>query len=126
MQILHMKKNMVSAIILKDGMAVKSLADPLPFEGGDAVSLAEYYSNRGADEILIFDQSDSDEEHDLSLTLMRRMARKVDIPMWGLGNKKGGGREEDPLRRLQESGPERIESIQSRNAGGSLQALWPR
>ena len=81
-----MLKNMVSAIILKDGMAVKSLADPLPFEGGDAVSLAEYYSNRGADEILIFDQSDSDEEHDLSLTLMRRMARKVDIPMWGLGN----------------------------------------
>ena len=74
-----MLKNMVSAIILKDGMAVKSLADPLPFEGGDAVSLAEYYSNRGADELLIFDQSDSDEEHDLSLTLMRRMARKVDL-----------------------------------------------
>ena len=73
-------------IILKDGMAVKSLADPLPFEGGDAVSLAEYYSNRGADELLIFDQSDSDGEHDQSLTLMRRMARKTDIPMWGLGN----------------------------------------
>lgn len=81
-----MLKNMVSAIILKEGRAVRSLSDPLPFAGGDAVSLAEYYSNRGADELLIFDQSENDEEHDLSLTLMRRMARKVDIPMWGLGN----------------------------------------
>lgn len=81
-----MLKNMVSAIILKEGRAVRSLEDPLPFQEGDAVSLAEYYSNRGADELLIFDQSDNDEEHDLSLTLMRRMARKADIPMWGLGN----------------------------------------
>ena len=63
-----------------------SLTDSGVFGDGDAVLLARDYSNRGADILLIFDQSDSDEEHDESLTLMRQMARVSDIPMWGAGN----------------------------------------
>jgi phosphoribosyl-ATP pyrophosphohydrolase/phosphoribosyl-AMP cyclohydrolase len=55
---------------------------------GDAVRQAEAYSNRGADILLILDQSDSDQEHDVSLTLMREMARRSDVPMWGAGNVK--------------------------------------
>ena len=52
----------------------------------DPVLLAEDSSNRGADALLLMDQSRGDEEHDLSLTQMRQMARLSDIPMWGAGN----------------------------------------
>lgn len=83
-----MQKKLVSCIYLKHGKAVTSFEQPQAFEGGDAAALAEHYSNRGADELLIFDLSDGDEEHDQSLTLIRQMARKADIPMWGFGNVK--------------------------------------
>ena len=81
-----MRRKLITPIYLRNGQAVKSLADASVLGDGDAVSLAADYSNRGADILLIFDQSDSDEEHDTSLTLMRQMARVSDIPMWGAGN----------------------------------------
>ena len=81
-----MQKSIVSTIILSQGRAVTSLTDSAPFAGGDPVILAEDSSNRGADVLLLLDQSRGDEEHDLSLTQMRQMARLSDIPMWGAGN----------------------------------------
>jgi len=87
-----MQKKLVSAIFLKDGMAVTSFTDAAPYEGGDAIALAAHYSNLGADELLIFDLSPAgqdekaDAAHDQSLTLERNIVRKVDIPVWGLGN----------------------------------------
>lgn len=81
-----MYRKLITSIYLRDGQAVKSLSDSSAYGGGDAVILAGDYSNRGADILLIFDRSDSDEEHDRSLTLMRQMARVTDIPMWGAGN----------------------------------------
>lgn len=81
-----MQKKLVSAIYLKNGKAVTSLTEDEPYEGGDAVALSSHYSNLGADGLLIFDRSDTDEEHDESLTLEREIIRKVDIPVWGFGN----------------------------------------
>ena len=83
-----MEKQIVSAVFLNRGMAVSSLTDSSEYAGGDPVMLAQQYSDRGADILLVFDQSKTDEEHDSSLTLMRRMARITDIPMWGAGNVK--------------------------------------
>ena len=83
---LTMVKQIISAVFLNGGKAVSSLADCSEYAGGDAVALAQHYSDLGADTLLIFDQSQTDEEHDISLTLMRRMARVTDIPMWGAGN----------------------------------------
>ncbi len=83
-----MLTKLISPIILKNGQAVVSLSDPSAFGDGDAVKLAQDYSNRGADVLMIFDQSEGDEEHEQSLTLMRYMARLSDIPMWGAGNVK--------------------------------------
>ncbi len=79
---------LITPIVLRKGQAVVSLTDPAVFGDGDAVTLAQNYSNTGSDILLIFDQSEGDEEHDLSLTLMRQMARLSDIPMWGAGNVK--------------------------------------
>ncbi len=81
-----MLTKLIAPIILKEGKAVVSLTDPSIFGEGDAVGLAQDYSNKGADVLLIFDQSENDEEHERSLTLMRYMARQSDIPMWGAGN----------------------------------------
>ena len=81
-----MQKKLVSAIYLKNGKAVTSLTENEPYEGGDAIALSSHYSNLGADGLLIFDRSDTDEEHDESLTLEREIIRKVDIPVWGFGN----------------------------------------
>ena len=81
-----MFRKLITPIYIRNNQAVCSLTDSGVFGDGDAVLLARDYSNRGADILLIFDQSDSDEEHDESLTLIRQMARVSDIPMWGAGN----------------------------------------
>ena len=81
-----MEKMIASAIFLNGGKAVSSLSDSSVFADCDPDQLAQLYSDHGADVLLVFDQSDGDEEHDRSLTLMRRMARITDIPMWGAGN----------------------------------------
>lgn len=52
----------------------------------DAVKLARYYSDHGADELLVFDLSDSDEDHDNSIDLMRKINRNISIPMVAGGN----------------------------------------
>ena len=83
-----MEKKLVSAVFLNRGRAVSSLTDSSEYASGDAALLAQLYSDRGADVLLVFDQSEGDEEHDDSLTVMRRMARITDIPMWGAGNVK--------------------------------------
>ena len=79
-------RKIIAPIVLHQGKAVRSLTDSSMMGDGDALYLAENYSGRGADVLLIFDQSDSDEEHEESLTLMRRMSRLSDVPMWGAGN----------------------------------------
>ena len=48
---------------LAGGKAVKWFDDDTVMTD-DVVGLAKYYSDHGADELLVFDLSDSDEEHD--------------------------------------------------------------
>ena len=47
----------------------------------DAVVLAKYYSDNGADEILVFDLSDTDEEHDQNLGVLKEINRIVEVPV---------------------------------------------
>ena len=98
-----MEKMIASAIFLNGGKAVSSLSDSSVYADCDPDQLAQLYSDHGADVLLVFDQSDGDEEHDLSLTLMRRMARITEPSR---------GREEDPLCRMQEGSPERFKGIE--------------
>ncbi len=77
-----MKKMLIPQIFLKDGKS----------NGEDAVALAKYFSEAGADGILLCDLSKEDEEHDLNLHTMKEIYRSVEIPLYGCGNIK---REED-------------------------------
>ena len=58
----------------------------------DVIALAKYYSDHGADELLVFDLSTSDDEHEEAIDLMRRINRLIRIPMVAGGNIK---RQED-------------------------------
>ena len=47
----------------------------------DIVTLSRYYSDNGADELLIHDLSDTDEDHERSILMIKEAARAVDIPV---------------------------------------------
>lgn len=81
-------KKLVPCIYLQEGIAVTGFG-ALGAEGdGDAVSLAKYYSDTGADELIVFDFSDSDEAHEKAIGILREIARAVEIPIIAGGNVK--------------------------------------
>ena len=78
-------KRLIPCIFIPGGKAVKWFDDDTVMTD-DVVGLAKYYSDHGADELLVFDLSDSDEEHDEAIDLMKRMNRMIRIPMVAGGN----------------------------------------
>ena len=55
-----MQKKIVVHMYLKNGKAVTGFDGKELLEDGDVMSIAQHYSNNGADELLIFDLSDDD------------------------------------------------------------------
>ncbi len=78
-------KRVIPCIFIDSGKAVKWFDDHSVISE-DVVSLARYYSENGADELLVFDLSDSDEEHDDTINLMKKINRVIRIPMVAGGN----------------------------------------
>lgn len=70
------KKHLVPVMPLRNGKV----------NGQDGVKLAKFYSDNGADAILIFDLSDADEEHERNIRLMKEMGRVAEIPMYAGGH----------------------------------------
>ena len=73
-----MKKLIIPEIYLKNGLC----------NGENPVELAKYFSEAGADAIILYDLSSDDEEHDVNLHVMKEIYREVEIPMFGGGNVK--------------------------------------
>ncbi len=44
-------------------------------------SLAHYYNDNGADELLLWDLSESDEDHERTIGILKELARLIDIPV---------------------------------------------
>ena len=78
-------KRLIPCIFIAGGKVVKWVNDKTVL-CEDAVKLARYYSDHGADELLVFDLSDSDEDHDNSIDLMRKINHNISIPMVAGGN----------------------------------------
>lgn len=77
--------NLIPAIYLYNGKVVDK--DSREIVGnGNPVSLATIYDNNGADELLIFDISSTDSEHEANISAMINIADAVDIPMIVGGN----------------------------------------
>lgn len=81
---MYMKK-FIPCIYLYRGNAVKSQLDTTVVET-DPVKLAKYYSDNNADELLIFDMSETDSEHDQSLDIMKEICATCEIDVMGTGN----------------------------------------
>ena len=77
-----MKKKLVASIFLSNSKAVIGYHDlRLLFE--DPVQLALKYSEYHADELLITDLSESDDERERHLDLIKEICDKVQIPVMG-------------------------------------------
>ena len=83
-----MNKDMIfPGIILKNEKCIKSFNDTTVVSE-DPISYALDLANKGAKLIVIFDLSNSDEEHDRALTCIRNIVRAVDVEVVGAGNVK--------------------------------------
>lgn len=74
-------KRVIPCIFIDSGKAVKWFDDRTVLSE-DVLSLARYYSEHGADELLVFDLSESDEEHDEAIDLMKRSTASSVFPWW--------------------------------------------
>lgn len=82
-----MVKNIAACIFLKNERAVAG------FDSDDIISespidLAKHYSNNGYDELIVFDLSATDSEHDKSIGLIKEIASEIEIPLIAGGNVK--------------------------------------
>lgn len=78
-------KKLVPCIYLYKGNAVKSLSD-ITIMDTDPVTLAKYYSDNHGDELLVFDMSKGDAEHEEALDIIKAICKTVEIPVIGAGN----------------------------------------
>lgn len=78
-------KRLTPCILIDGGKAVKWFDDKEVI-AEDVVSLAKQYGEMGADELIIFDLSNSDEEHEEAIDLMKKINRVISIPMVAGGN----------------------------------------
>lgn len=81
------KFRIIPSIYLYNGNVVDKETKEIVGDG-DAVELATFYNNRGADELLVFDLSSSDSEHDANIGTMIKIQDVVDIQMIVGGNVK--------------------------------------
>lgn len=78
-------KRLTPCIFIDGGKAVQWF-DDRTLLSDDVVSLAKQYCDRGADELIVFDLSTSDEEHDEAIDLIKKINRVISIPMIAGGN----------------------------------------
>lgn len=78
-------KKLVPCIYLYKGNAVKSLSD-ITIVDTNPVNLAKFYSANNADELLIFDMSNGDTEHEEALDIIKEICSEVELPVTGAGN----------------------------------------
>lgn len=82
-----MKKKLIPCIYLKNEKAVASFDDNTIIET-DPIRLAKMYADNNADEILIYDLSVSDDEHEKAIDIIHELTASVQIPVIGAGNVK--------------------------------------
>lgn len=80
-----MKKLFIPCIYLKKGMALKGMMDAAVISM-DPAELAKTYSQNNADEILVFDLSSGDAEHEEAIDVIKRICKESEVPVIGAGN----------------------------------------
>lgn len=78
-------KRLAPCIFINEGKAVKWFDDN-EIISDDPVALARHYAERGADELIIFDLSDADEEHEEAIAIIKKINKVISIPVIAGGN----------------------------------------
>lgn len=81
-----MGKKIIPCFFIKDGCTVKGFKDKGRLNDEDCLGYIVKCAESGADELLLFDLSSSDAEHEKNLLLIREISRSTDIPLIGAGN----------------------------------------
>ena len=80
-------KKFVPCIYLYHEHAVRNLTDTTIVDT-DPVRLADYYCEHNADELIVYDMSDGDAEHEEALDIIKEICAAAEIPVIGAGNVK--------------------------------------
>lgn len=78
-------KRLIPCIYLYKEKAVKNFKD-ITVVSDNPVELAKTYSENAADELIVFDMSKGDEEHEKALDVMKEICNAIEIPVIGAGN----------------------------------------
>ncbi len=81
-----MDKLLIPCIYLKEERAVRGFSSEQADWEEDPCLLAAAYGNSGADEILVFDLSSQDREHEQALGMIKRICQAAGVPVIGAGN----------------------------------------
>ena len=79
-------KRIIPCLYLYQGQVFTGRDKKELFCGGDAKGLAEFYSESGADELLIYDLSSTDEEHEEAIGKIKDICQISQIPLAAAGN----------------------------------------
>ena len=80
-------KKFVPCIYLYHEHAVRNLTDTTIVDT-DPVRLADYYCEHNADELIVFDMSEGDAEHDAALDIIKEICTRAEVDVIGAGNVK--------------------------------------
>lgn len=72
-------KKLIPCLTCKDGQGTN---------GGDILETARFYSNNGADELLLHDRSTTEKDHEQTIAMIKEIVRQTDIPVITGGNVK--------------------------------------
>ena len=83
----NMNKKLTASLYLYEKEAITSF-DNLTVVSKDPVALAKMYSDKHADELIVYDLSIGDKEHEEALDMIKAICENVEIPVIGAGNVK--------------------------------------
>jgi len=99
-----LKKRIIPCLDVKNGRTVKGVNFQALRDAGDALELAAFYAQEGADELVLLDISASEEGRSTMVEFARSVAQQVNIP-FTIG---GGIRSVADAERLLEAGADKI------------------
>jgi phosphoribosyl-ATP pyrophosphohydrolase/phosphoribosyl-AMP cyclohydrolase len=81
-----MNKQMIPCLYLQSEKAVTGFGQRNLFGDGDVETLAKFYSDNGADELLVFDFSSGDQEHEKAIGRIKDICNASEMPVIAAGN----------------------------------------
>ena len=85
-----LSKRIIPCLDVRNGRVVKGVQFQNVADVDDPVKLARFYSEQGADELVFYDITASNEERDIFLDVVANVAREISIPFTVGGGIRGG------------------------------------